>query len=380
MFSVYLAGSEAHADEISNFLKSFPDTLMVMGWADTLEKAWADCRRDAPGVFLLDDHLLRANPGWIEKWSQAPFPIVLWASALDPESARRALAIKAKDLVSGPSWPTELVPALERVAVPFYQRDKKDGRIVAVFSSKGGVGKTTLSVNLAVALAEKTHEPILIVDLDLEFGDVSAMVGLEPTLTIHDVDPEHLDQSLEAILQRPLAPVSVLPAPLTPDQAEDVTSAFLVRLLQHVKQAYRFVILDLAPGYHEFNIAALDIADLVLTVCTPDVVALRTVGHALALFREQFRYPSEKVRLVLNRTGSNTGIERSDIVAILKASRLYELPSAGAMPVRAANDGVPFMLREPRTPLSEAIMTLADDLLRDGAPTRAFRWPRRRKS
>ncbi len=380
MFSVYLARSEAYADELTNFLRSYQDTLLVMGFQDNLEKAWADCRRDAPGVLLLDDELLRANPEWIERWSQAAFPVVLWASALDPGSARRALAVKAKDLVSGPNWRTELVPALERVAVPLYQRDKKDGRIIAVFSSKGGVGKTTLSVNLAVALAEKSREPILIVDLDLEFGDVSAMVGLEPTLTIHDIDPEHLDQSLETVIQRPDAPLSVLPAPLTPEQAEDIGSAFLVRLLQHVKQDYRFVILDLAPGYHDLNVAALDIADLILTVCTPDVVALRTVGQALALFREQFRYPSEKIRLVLNRTGSNTGIELSDIVAVLKASRLYELPSAGAMPVRAANEGVPFMLREPRAPLSEAILRLAEDLLRDGAPVRSFRWPRRRRS
>ncbi|NMP24164.1 AAA family ATPase [Sulfobacillus harzensis] len=380
MFSVYVATTEFRTAEMVASLKSYSDSLVVLGWADTLDKAWADCRRDIPGVLLLDDALLAENTGWIETLSRASFPIVLWALSLDPGSARRALALKAKDLISGPQWKTDLVPALERVAIPFHQRDKQDGRILAVFSSKGGVGKTTLSVNLALALAEKSHDPVLIADLDLAFGDVSAMMGLKPALTIHDVDPDNLGHSVDRIIVSSNGPVSVLPAPLAPEQAEDVQSAVLVRILQHVKADYRYVVLDLAPGYHDLNISALDVADLILTVCTPDVVTLRTISQALALFRDQFHYPDEKIRLVLNRTGSDTGIERSDILAILKTQRIYELPSAGSMPVRAANDGVPLISKEPRAPLTQAIRAVADDLEHEDAPTRGFRWPRRRKS
>ncbi len=365
MFSVYVAAANPLRGELERFLKDHPETALPLGSSEDLREALSDCARDVPGVLVLEDRLLAAEPDLLEATAEASYPVVLIANPGDSMATRRALAIRAKDFIPLERWAVELLPTLDRVALPLYRRDKKQGRVITVFSSKGGVGKTTLSVNLGVSLAQKIHEPVVIVDLDLAFGDVSSMMGLSPDLTIHDVDVQSLSQGLDQALIECEPNVTVLPAPLTPDQAEDIDSRMLLKILQALKEDYAYVILDLAPGYAEVNVSALDLSDLILTVCTPDVVTLRTVGQALSLFRDEFRYPQDKVRVVLNRTGSRTGIERADIAAILKSPNLYELPSAGPMPVRAANDGVPFVTREPRAPLSIAVAAIADDILRE---------------
>lgn len=378
MFSVYVAASEELGRAWDQFLKERPAEAIVMGTTDALDRALSECARDLPGVLLLDDALLDRMPQAIELLQKAPYPVVLVAPPRDPGSTRRALAIKAKDLLTHDNWRLELLASLERAALPLYPRDRKVGRVTAVFSPKGGVGKTTLAVNLAVALADRQREPVAVVDLDLTFGDVSPMLALDPVLTIHDVvrhdcDPTILEQAMIA----QSANVFVLAAPKTPDQAEDISGPALVKIVELLREDYAFVVMDLAPGYQETNVIALDLSDLVLTICTPDVVTLRTVGQALSLFRDDFRYPPEKIRLVLNRTGSRTGIERSDISTILKTPQLYELPSAGSLPVRAANQGVPFITQEPSAPLAKAIRGLADELTDGPHGQRSSRQTRR---
>ncbi|PSR23932.1 MAG: hypothetical protein C7B45_01205 [Sulfobacillus acidophilus] len=360
MFSLYIAAKSPERDNLVTYFKERPEDVVLLGSSADLKTALADCARDVPGVVVLDDRLLQKAPGIAQELCSTPYPIVLLATSELSVATRYALDIKAKDLIAAHDWPTELLGALERVARPLYPRDRKLGQVLSIFSSKGGVGKTTLAVNLAVALAERNHEPVAIIDLDLAFGDVCTMLALSPKLTIHDVvtDPTQLKA---ALIPAP-GNVHVLAAPLTPDQAEDIPGNELVEIIQTLREDYAFVVLDLAPGYQETNIIGLDISDTILTLCTPDVVTLRAVGQALNLFRESFRYPAEKIRLVLNRTGSKTGIERADVATILKIPRIFDLPSAGNMPVRAANQGVPFVTHEENSPLSRAIVALANEL------------------
>lgn len=366
MFSAYIAAEPETANHWSQYLSERPERALLVGRTATLDTALSECLRDAPGVLLLDDALL-AEGDPLDRLLQLTCPIVLIGPPQNAAAARHALALKAKDFLTHDNWREELWTTLDRVAISLYPRDRKSGRIFAIFSPKGGVGKTTLAVNLAVALASRHHEPVAVVDLDLSFGDVAPMLNLNPTATMHDVmmhqaDPAVLDQAMtETDFD-----VDVLAAPQAPDQAEDIQLPSLVRILRALREQYTYTVLDLAPGYQETNVAALDISDRVLTLCTPDVVTLRALGQALALFRDTFRYPGEKIRVVLNRTRSGTGIEPSDVTAILKVPRVDELPSAGSLPVRAANQGLPFVRHAPAHPLARAIAQLADDLADQG--------------
>ncbi len=389
MFSVYMAAEPALGDAWEEWLRQHPDDVLLVGRTQDLSEAVRDCRRDLPGVLLLDDQVLAQDSLALAPLADLSCPIVLVGQPDGGDAARRALAIRAKDLIPLHHWPEELLVSLKKAALPLYPRDRQDAQVLAVFSSKGGVGKTTVSVNLAASLAERTHDAVIVVDLDLAFGDVSTMLGLAPETTIYDltsgpIDSARVRQAVQSVTNR----LSVLAAPLAPEQAEDVTGNLLVRLLEVLKDEYAYVILDLAPGYHEINVTALDLADVVLTLCTPDVVTLRAVGQALTLFREDFRYPADKVQLVLNRTGSRTGIERSDVSRILKSPVQYELPSAGSLPVRAANQGTAFVQAEPSSPLAQAIFSLADNVAKvredaSGASRRTAKrggWMRSRRS
>lgn len=383
MFSVYIAGTPDIANSWRDVIATRPDDAVVIGSTALLDQAITDCARDVPGVLLVDDALLQNAPDLLPSLSALVCPVVIVASAGDPEAARRALTIHAKDFLTTGNWRTELFASLERTALPLYPRDRHLGRVISVFSSKGGVGKTTLAVNLSVALAERLHEPIALVDLDLSFGDVAPMLSLQPQQTIHDVlqadsDPAVLKHAMVTAREN----LYVLAAPELPEQAEDINGPGLAAIIERLREDYAVVVMDMAPGYPDSNVIGLDLSDLILTLCTPDVVTLRTIGQALALFREDFRYPAEKIHLVLNRTGSQTGIERSDIQAILKISRIHELPSAGSLPVRAANQGVPFIVAETAAPLARAIRALAEDLVdlsraEGNTPTRTRRLGRR---
>ncbi len=378
MFSVYIVAEKERGKEWAAFLKSRPEDVVLAGVADSLATAISECAQSIPGVLLLDDDLLRASSDSILPLAQAPYPIVLIIGPNDGAATHRAIQIKAKDLLTWENWRGELLLSLEKTALPLYPRDKKVGRVIGVFSPKGGVGKTTVAVNLSVALSQKHHDPVALIDLDLAFGDVAPMLSLNPALTIRDVSLTDVDpDTLNKALTLPYQNLSVLAAPAAPEQAEDILPSALVKIVGLLREDHAFVVMDMAPGYEETNIIGLDLCDTVLTICTPDVVTLRTVGQALSLFHDDFHYPADKVRLVLNRTGSHTGIERNDVSAILKSPHLYELPSAGSQPVRAANQGIPFVIQEPGSALARAISSLASELAEESGRNESGRWLRR---
>ena len=378
MFSVYIAAKLSRSESWAAFVQNHPQDALVSGVTGSLARAVSECAQNNPGALILDDSLLTESPDFLDALAKAPYPIILIIAPNDPAATHRAIQIKAKDLLTWENWSQELLLSLQKVALPLYPRDKKAGRIIGVFSPKGGVGKTTLAVNLSVALAQRRHEPVALVDLDLAFGDVAPMLALRPSLTLHDLALSEVDPSM---LHKALIPyndnLSVLAAPTTPEQIEDIVPLSLVKIIEGLKDDHAFVIIDMAPGYQDTNAIGLDLCDLILTICTPDVVTMRTVGQALSLFRENFHYPAQKLRLVLNRTGSHTGIEQADVAAILKSPRLYGLPSAGSHPVRAANEGIPFIVREPNSPLARAIMLLAAELAGENNPHESQRLLRR---
>lgn len=366
MFSVYLISEQDKVTGLIELIKTVPGAI-VLGSSVNLRQGLKECNVEHPGVMVVDDALLENEVGLWESMADLPYPVVVIGDG-GAGAARRALAIQAKDLIPWESLTTDIAAVLTRVATPLEGKITKDGRVVAIFSSKGGVGKSTLSVNLAVALAKATRQPVALVDLDVQFGDVAAMVGEAPLVTIFDlvrgtrhVDPELVRRALKRITNN----VYLLAAPNNPEEAEEIQADHVVQILQLLRETHAYVVVDTAPGYTDINVAAFDFADLILSVCTPDVVTLRTIGQALRVFLDGFHYKPEKVRLVLNRAGSKTGVENLDVSRVLDYPVRYELPSDGAHPARAANEGKPLILRYPESPLSRAIQQMAVDLVQE---------------
>ncbi len=367
MFTVYVASQEGLRAKLVGAVKNIPGAVLD-GSSTDLRQALDECATEHPGVLLIDDELLVQNIGLFEQIAALPYPIVVLASPTDAGAARRALAVKAKDFISLESWQQDLAAILSRVATPLEGEVHHDGRVIVVFSSKGGVGKTTLSVNLAIALAKASRQPVALVDLDIQFGDVAPMVGDAPLVTLYDLvkGTTHIDADMvKRALKRVANNVYILAAPNNPEEADDIRADHIVQVLQLLRETHAYVVVDTAPGYTDINVAAFDFSDTILTVCTPDVVTLRTVGQALQVFYDGFHYAKDKVRIVLNRSGSKTGVETTDIAQVLQSPVNYQLPSDGAYPVRAANEGQPLMLQFPESALARAIQNIANELVQE---------------
>lgn len=363
MYTAYVAAREEMRVPLTNAIKGYQGAILN-GSSANLRQALGECAADYPGVFVVDDELLAENVGLLDQLAKLPYPVIVVGD--EGHAARRSLVVRARDLVPVSRWPAELEQALLRVATPIEGGESPDGRVAVVFSSKGGVGKSTVSLNLAVALAKVSKRPTVLVDLDVQFGDQAAMLGEMPKATIHDlVMEESIDRAkLERVMTTiPGTHVKFLSAPTMPQEAEDIGAEHVVRILQLLKEHYAYVVIDTAPGYSEINVAALDFCDLIFTICTPDVVTIRTVSQALRLFYEGFRYAPEKVRLVMNRAGSRTGVETNDIVKTLDNPIDYQLPSDGLWPVKAANSGRPLVLLNPDSGISRGVTDIARKLV-----------------
>ncbi|MCY0881505.1 MAG: ParA family protein, partial [Firmicutes bacterium] len=176
MFTVYVVAKEPLQSGIVTALRNL-EGAVLQGSGNNLRVALAECHRDAPGILLLDDSILRDNLGLIDQLAAAVFPIVTIADPSDSEAMRRSLMVRAVDFLPMRQWQGLLNNAVKKNARTSQKRLDAPGTVISVFSSKGGVGKTTIAVNLALALAQVTQKSVALVDLDLQFGDVSPMVG-----------------------------------------------------------------------------------------------------------------------------------------------------------------------------------------------------------
>lgn len=321
-----------------------------------LRGALESFREDPPDALLVHDAVLRENLGWLPNLKARQIATVV-VGPVDAEAFRRALAAGAEEYVREEAWEAELPAVFERLLAA---RQPERHPVVAVFSPKGGVGKSTIASNLACAAAERIGEGVALVDLDLQFGDLSTLLGVEPRATVADV--VRLPTLTFDGVQRMLAPidktdVQLLASPVNPLEAEEVEPEQAVALLEVLRRRFQAVIVDTALGYTDVNVAALDVADLILLVLTPDVVTVRSVVRTLDLFDQGFQYPREKIRLLVNRDGS--GLSRQEIEEALGRPIDFGVPSDGAWPVRAANEGVPLWVMARHGRLSRALEQVA---------------------
>jgi pilus assembly protein CpaE len=234
------------------------------------------------------------------------------------------------------------------------------GRIVTVFSPKGGTGKTAIAVNLGAALAKHEGKRTLLLDLDLQFGDAAIMLGIEPEKTIFDlvVAPGELDpEKLTGYTTRHESGLDILPAPLRPEDAELVTEAKIGRLLEVARASYDVIVVDTSPFFHGPMLATLDQTDELLLVCSLDVPTLKNVRLSLQTL-ELLSFPLKKVFVVLNRSNSKVGMKQSEVESALERKIRFEVPSDRAVPT-SVNRGVPVVLADAGADFAQGVRKMA---------------------
>jgi pilus assembly protein CpaE len=234
-------------------------------------------------------------------------------------------------------------------------------RIITVVSPKGGVGRTTIAVNLAVALKLQTQKRIALVDGSLYFGDVGVMMNLLSNKTIIDA-AEHIDE-LEGDLLNDLMPthssgVKVLLAPPAPEMAELITAEHVRRILAELANHYDYIVVDTWPSFADTVLTAMDLADEILLVMTLEMTAIKDVKLYLEVV-EKLDYPPEKVKLILNRSGTTAGIKVEAVEETLRHKVMVGLSNDFVAMNTAVNQGVPLVISAREHPFSRDVYRLA---------------------
>ena len=346
------------------------DDIEVVGFSENVADAFAPLAGGHLQVVMhgtRDAHLPVHDIASIREHTQAP--IILLASGESSQLLNEALETDVADVLLLPQLADNVVFAVRKAAHAGRRLEAeggvgKRGRILTVFSPKGGTGKTVTATNLASAFAKYEKKRTLLIDLDLQFGDAAIMLGLEPEKTIYDlvVAPGELDsEKLAGYTTRHASGVDVLPAPLRPEDAELVTEPKVNRLLEVARGSYDLIVVDTSPFFHGPMLATLDRTDELLVLCGLDVPTLKNVKlaqHTLDLLS----FPASRVRFILNRSNSKVGMKRNEVESALGVKVAFEMPSDRAVPL-AVNRGTPAVLAEAGCDFSRAVRSIAKGLL-----------------
>ena len=237
-------------------------------------------------------------------------------------------------------------------------------RIITVASPKGGVGKTVLSTNLAVALARRWPRQVALIDLDLQFGDVAPAMALTPELTMSDAIAAVADKdtqvTVKVFLTKHDSGVLVLCAPQDAASADEITAEQTTEVISLIASEFRWVIIDTGAGLTPHALSAMDVSTDIMLVSDMDVLSVRNVRRAVEAL-DQLEMRRQQRHLVLNRANSKVGLSKEDVAVAAGMDFDSELPSSRAVP-RSLNQGWPLLVASPRAPFSKRIEELADHL------------------
>jgi pilus assembly protein CpaE len=250
------------------------------------------------------------------------------------------------------------------------EQPARRGRVMTVFSAKGGCGKTTVATNLASALAVDKRVRVCLVDLDLAFGDVAITMQLLPERTLADaqVMEHHVDEvGVRSLVTPHSSGLDTILAPLEPGKAESLSPTLTTELLHELKRSYDYVIVDTPPAFNEQVLAAFDASDVFILLATLDIPALKNLKLTLEML-EMLGYPRDNWNVVLNRSDAKVGLNVSDVEQLIKAPITVAIPSSRDVPA-TINRGVPIVTDQPGHAVSTAIKRLAAKLTADDGAT-----------
>jgi pilus assembly protein CpaE len=365
---VYVTGECEGIAPLREALDSHPE-LEVVGWSEQVAQATAALAGGHLDTIL---HATRESSLPVGEIAaireQTRTPIVVLASGEASTLLDEALEADVADVLLLPQLTENVVFAIRKAsharrAAPLPGANTRQGRIVTVFSPKGGTGKTVIATNLAAAVAKSEGKRVLLLDLDLQFGDAAIMLGVEPEKTIYDlvVAPGELDsEKLAGYVTKHVSGLDMLPAPLRPEDAELVTEAKLGRLLEVARETYDVIVVDTSPFFHGPMLATLDRTDELLMVCGLDVPTLKNVRLSLQTL-ELLSFPQQRIRFLLNRANSKVGLKKREVESALGVKIGVEVPSDRAVPV-SVNRGNPAVLSDAGCDFSKSMRELGKTL------------------
>ncbi len=262
------------------------------------------------------------------------------------------------------SIPIQALPAAGNIGVLAAGYGSPKGKIISVYSPKGGTGCTTLAVNLALTLNNEDTR-VALVDGNLQFGDIAVFMNEQGKNTIVDLAPraDELDPEIveEVMLKHAASGIHILAAPSRPEYAEKVSSGQFTRVLEYLSQIYAYVVIDTASVLTDVTLAAIDVSDVVVLVTTQDIPSIKNCRLFLDLL-QTLGVARERILFVMNRYDKRINITPERVAENLKQEVSSVIPLDEATVMKAVNRGVPFVLESKSQPASRGILSLAESV------------------
>ncbi|HOV79620.1 MAG TPA: response regulator [Bacillota bacterium] len=373
--SVLVVDDIANTREDIKRLLYFEEDISVVGEAGDGQEAVKMAEELKPDVVLMDINMPGMDGIEASEAISTKLPdtaVVVISIQGEPEYLRKAMVAGARDYLVKPFSSSDLSETIRRVSTSYKNRpsypappppvetepvpELPKNRVIVVFSTKGGVGKTTLSCNLAVSLTRETGKKVVLVDLNLQGGDVAVMLNLSPKGTIAELvqEEDRMEYSLvNAYLAPHISGLKVLPAPLRPEHADVIAAKDVEGIITLLKSNNDYVIIDTPPFFNDINLSALEIADDILLMFTRDLPSIKHVKSDLEVLETLNQL--HKVKFVLNQSTLDYGIKISDLEKILNASPAAVIPFTEKIVLSSINKGHPFVLTHANSGIAQII-------------------------
>jgi pilus assembly protein CpaE len=309
--------------------------------------------------------------------------IVILSVQGDPNYMRRAMLAGARDFLTKPPVVDELTAAIRRAgkmardekqkgtsisqgggpgASPLASAAVSYGKVILVYSPKGGTGSTTVAINLGMTL-QSEETPVALVDGNLEFGDLAVFLNLQGKLTVVDLasradelDPEIVD---EVMITHHSSGVKILSCPPRPEYAESVSGEQFGKVLDYLRRLYSYIVIDAASSLTDVTLTALDTADVILLITTQDIPSIKNARLFLDLV-DVLKVSRRRIVFIMNKFDKRIGITADKISESFKQEILAVLPSDERIVIPSVNRGVPFMLGDRSKPIARGFLSLAE--------------------
>jgi pilus assembly protein CpaE len=358
--------------QVAQYIRGLLNTQSAVKVLDVLtdgSKALPQIAQLRPDVILVDA-LLQGRvkgPKLMEQIAEsgARVPVIALTVPQNPIDVDPSAGVHA--VLSMPFSGFELMTRIAHVKKEFsVASDGGSNRLLTVFAPKGGVGKTTIAFNLAVALGQLEQRTVLI-DGSLQFGDLRALLKVpNDAPSILDLPTDRIAEGdLADVIWRDPSGIDILLAPPRIEMAEMVTARDLDKILSLLRRVYDAIVIDTSSHINDINLAFLDASDTILEVVTYDSTTIHNTIAMADTFRS-IGYAASKVRYLVNRVDSSGGIDPGDLHRALGRIPEHQVVSGGELVVRSNNEGVPFILADAGAPVSQDIVRVAGEIL-DGA-------------
>lgn len=352
-----------------DLLKKYLSDLMFVDVKDTfsdIKDAEDYIYKNKPEIVIIDvsektDYVLNFISRILAVHKTCKFVAV--SSNYSTDNLIKVMRVGVREFISAPVIKEDFLNAIRKVSTQTSSTAKeKKSRVITVFSNKGGIGKTSIAVNMSLELANITKEKIALIDLNLQMGDITTFLDIVPSFDISypinnlsKMNPIFMLNTLERYKDTNLY---VLAEPPSIEKAKQITPEQITGLIKALRETFSYIIIDVSPNFEKKTIATLDNSDLILLVTMVNLPAIRNCQRCLEIF-DRLGYNANKTQIVLNRFMENDEIKVDDVENVLNREVYWKVPNNYFAIMSSINKGVPVSIMQPESNIAQSYQGLA---------------------